>query len=178
MERFVHNLELFYSGIRLSGIGLDKRLDVSSFVGSHLTMLEVEVEVEVACWHPPDTWYQAQPCSSGEWWCPGPVMTTSQITPTFLATNLHSINCGGKGFFTSVLFLLCCYEIVFLLPSPPLLLQMTWRPPTQQTKQWCRFRYDKWNTKNINLDFSSPSSYFNLSTIYIYILLDISKVIN
>ena len=37
MERFVHNLELFYSGIRLSGIGLDKRLDVSSFVGSHLT---------------------------------------------------------------------------------------------------------------------------------------------
>ena len=39
MERFVHNLELFYSGIRLSVIGLDKRLDVSSFVGSHLTTL-------------------------------------------------------------------------------------------------------------------------------------------
>ena len=39
MERFVHNLELFYSGIRLSVIGLDKRLDVSSFVGSHLTAL-------------------------------------------------------------------------------------------------------------------------------------------
>lgn len=153
MERFVHNLELFYSGIRLSVIGLDKRLDVSSFVGSHLTTLArpeasekmlVEV-VEVVCWQPCDTWYQAQPCSSGEWWCPGPVMTTSQITPTFLATNLHSINCGGKGFFTSVLFLLCCYEIVFLLPSPPLLLQMTWRPPTQQTKQWCPLKYDKWH---------------------------------
>ena len=52
-----------------------------------------------------------------------------------------------KRIFISALFLLCCCEIVFLLPSPPLLLQMTWRPPAQQTKQWCPLKYDKWHWK-------------------------------
>ena len=137
MERFLHNLELFYSWMRLSVIGLDKRLDVSSFVGSHLTSPHLTSPhltaltrqgaggrengvggggggVLAALWH-----LVSSPALL-EWrvmvWWP----SDDHITPTFLTTNLLSINCRGrKGIFILVPFLLCCYEIVFLLPPPP-----------------------------------------------------------
>ena len=75
------------------------------------------------------------------------------ISPTFLATNLLSINCGEKGVLSCFSFYFVVMKLFFLLPSPPLLLQMTWRPPAQQTKQWCRL-----NMINGTLEISSQLS--------------------
>ena len=113
--------------------------------------------VEVACWQPSDTWYQVQSCWSVEWWCGGPVMTTT-ITPPFLTTGWLSINCRKRISISWFPFYFVVVKLFFYF----LLHHYYYKwhgglqlAAAQQTKQWCPLNCDKWNTKNIKSNVSS-----------------------